>query len=33
MRMPGIVTGVLLGAIMWAAIIALGVAIWRRFIG
>jgi hypothetical protein len=28
-KIRGIGTGVLLGAIMWAAIIALGVAIWR----
>ena len=26
----GIVNGVLLGAVLWAAIIALGVTIWQR---
>ena len=29
----GISNGVMLGAIMWVAIIALGVAIWRWIIG
>ena len=29
----GIANGVVLGAIMWAAIVALGVVIWRRFAG
>jgi hypothetical protein len=28
-RARGIAIGVLLGAIMWAALIALGVAVWR----
>ena len=28
-RPRGIATGVLLGVILWAAIIALGVAVWR----
>jgi hypothetical protein len=32
-KVRGIGNGVLLGAIMWAAIAALGVAIWHRIIG
>jgi hypothetical protein len=32
-KVRGIGNGVLLGAIMWAAIVALGVAIWQRIIG
>ena len=31
-RARGIGNGVLLGALMWAAIVALGVAIWQRII-
>ena len=32
-RARGIAIGVLLGAAIWAAIVALGVAIWRWIIG
>ena len=32
-RVRGIAIGVLLGAAIWAAIVALGVAIWRWIIG
>ena len=32
-RARGIAVGVLLGAAIWAAIVALGVAIWRWIIG
>ncbi len=32
-KVRGIGSGVLLGTIMWAAIVALGVVIWRRVVG
>jgi hypothetical protein len=32
-KVRGIINGVLLGATVWAVIVALGVAIWRRIVG
>jgi len=32
-KVRGISNGVLLGAILWAGLIALGVVLWRRFSG
>ena len=32
-RTPGIITGALLGAVLWAVIIALGLAAWRWIFG